>query len=429
MAWFMDTYSQMVGHSVFEIVTGKPVVLGGTRAGARPPASASSTSRGRVRAHRHGPARGARRVQGFGNVGAVAAGELYAIGARVVAVSDHTAGLYDPDGLDIAALERWTADNGVLDGYPDAKQMGPLDVLEVPCEIVIPAARERQITDENAAAPAVQGRRRGRQRADDPGGRDDPARPRHPRRARRARQRRRRDGLLLRVGPGPPALLVGRARRAGAPAPPAAGGLLRVIDAADRLGCDWRMAALSVAIEHVPRRRGCADLPVAGRARPTEMCRAASCNAGACAQTTPHATDSSPPRCSPSPRRSRSRRPPTAGPRRTSSCCTAASAPSATTPPGRAAVVLTGPGRRILTLRKFSIDPGPQCPRLARAALGQGRRADPATTTRTSASSKGNKGNQQYAIPGSVDLRRYRSVIFWCVPFTQTLARANLVRS
>lgn len=94
---------------------------------------------------------------------------------------------------------------------------------------------------------------------------------------------------------------------------------------------------------------------------------------------------------------------------------------------GRAAVVLTG-GRRVLTLRSFRIDPGPRVrvwlvPRSAKSDRQIPRDYEDLGRL------KGNKGNQQYAIPASVDLRRYRSVIFWCVPFTQTLARANLVRS
>jgi len=94
---------------------------------------------------------------------------------------------------------------------------------------------------------------------------------------------------------------------------------------------------------------------------------------------------------------------------------------------GRAAVVKTG-SRRMLTLRRFQIDPGPQVRvwLVPRAAKGDGRiPGDYKDLGRL----KGNRGNQQYTIPGSVDLRRYSSVIFWCVPFTQTLARADLARS
>lgn len=95
---------------------------------------------------------------------------------------------------------------------------------------------------------------------------------------------------------------------------------------------------------------------------------------------------------------------------------------------GNAAVVRTSDGRRVLTLRNFRIDPGPQVRvwLVPRSAKGDGRIDD---DRKDLGRLKGNRGNQQYRIPDSIDLRRYRSVIFWCVPFTQTLARANLVRS
>ena len=94
---------------------------------------------------------------------------------------------------------------------------------------------------------------------------------------------------------------------------------------------------------------------------------------------------------------------------------------------GKAAVVLTA-GKRVLTLRSFRISPGPKVRvyLVPRTAKGDG---DVLRDYKDLGALKGSKGNQQYAIPGSVDLRRYRSVIFWCVPFTSTLARANLTRS
>jgi len=95
---------------------------------------------------------------------------------------------------------------------------------------------------------------------------------------------------------------------------------------------------------------------------------------------------------------------------------------------GRAAVVQVDGGRRVLTLRRFRIDPGPQVRvyLVPRSVRGDGAvRRDFKDLGRL----KGNRGNQQYSIPASVDLRRYRSVIFWCVPFTSTLARANLTKS
>lgn len=151
MAWFMDTYSQQVGYSVPGIVTGKPLVLGGTT-GRR-----VATGLGVVYVleavcdRMDVPLREARiAIQGFGNVGGVAARELDAIGARIVAVSDHSGGVVRAEGLDIAALDLWVAEHGEIAGYPDGEHVGSADVLEVPCEVVIPAAVARQITEENA---------------------------------------------------------------------------------------------------------------------------------------------------------------------------------------------------------------------------------------------------------------------------------------
>jgi hypothetical protein len=94
---------------------------------------------------------------------------------------------------------------------------------------------------------------------------------------------------------------------------------------------------------------------------------------------------------------------------------------------GKAAVVLTS-GKRVLTLSDFRIAPGPKVRvyLVPRSAKGDG---DVKRDYKDLGALKGSRGNQQYSIAGSVDLRRYRSVIFWCVPFTSTLARANLTPS
>jgi glutamate dehydrogenase (NAD(P)+) len=252
MAWFMDTYSQMQGHSVFEIVTGKPVVLGGT-SGRREATGLGVVYVTEAVCERIGmDLREARvAIQGFGNVGSVAAKELAAIGASVVALSDASAGIVDPDGLDVAAVARWVGEHGVLAGYPDAALVGPADVLEVPCEIVIPAAREQQITSENA------GRLDCRLVVEAANG------PTTPEAETILRER----GIL--VVPDVLANAGGvtvsyfewvqdhqrysweeidvqeRLRRQLRAA------FTRVTDAADRLGCDMRLAALSVAIERV----------------------------------------------------------------------------------------------------------------------------------------------------------------------------------
>ncbi len=152
MAWFYDTYSQLMGHAVPEIVTGKPPVLGGTDA-RRAATGLGCVYVAEAVAERVGrPLRDQRvSVQGFGNVGAVAASELHAIGAKVVAVSDHTGGLHNEGGLDVPAVVDWVAEHRTLDGCPLGSPVGRTEVLEVPCDMLIPAAIERQITSANAS--------------------------------------------------------------------------------------------------------------------------------------------------------------------------------------------------------------------------------------------------------------------------------------
>jgi glutamate dehydrogenase (NAD(P)+) len=152
MAWFMDTYSQQAGQAVPEIVTGKPAVLGGTE-GRR-----AATGLGVVFAteaafeHLEWELAGKRVViQGFGKVGSVIAGELRARGATIVAVTDVAGGIANEQGLDLDALTAWVAEHDFIRGFPGGQSVGRLDILEVPCDILIPAALEHQITDENAA--------------------------------------------------------------------------------------------------------------------------------------------------------------------------------------------------------------------------------------------------------------------------------------
>lgn len=151
MAWLYDTYSQAMGYSVPAVVTGKPVVLGGVEA--RQPA----TGLGCVYVieamleRLDWPMREQRFVvQGFGNVGRVAARELHAIGARVVGVSDVVGGIVDPDGLDIEDVAAWVDEHGGLAGYPHASPVGRAEILLTECDVLIPAALERQVTSENA---------------------------------------------------------------------------------------------------------------------------------------------------------------------------------------------------------------------------------------------------------------------------------------
>jgi glutamate dehydrogenase (NAD(P)+) len=151
MAWFMDTYSQQIGHAVPEIVTGKPAVLGGTEA-RRPATGLGVVFVTQAVCERLGWQLSGQRVaiQGFGNVGGVAALELQRLGASVVAVSDHTCGIVDENGLDVGAVSDWIAAHDVLEGCPLGRRVGRAEVLETPCDILIPAALERQLTADNA---------------------------------------------------------------------------------------------------------------------------------------------------------------------------------------------------------------------------------------------------------------------------------------
>jgi glutamate dehydrogenase (NAD(P)+) len=151
MAWVMDTYSQQKGHSVPGCVTGKPIELGGSY-GRR-----EATGRGVIScakdACRHlGIAfEGARVVvQGFGNVGATAAHIASALGAKVVAVSDAKGGVANANGLDLERLDAFIRENHFVEGFPDAEAVSNADLLELPCEILIPAAIQNQITEKNA---------------------------------------------------------------------------------------------------------------------------------------------------------------------------------------------------------------------------------------------------------------------------------------
>jgi len=151
MAWIMDTYSMQVGHAVPEIVTGKPVALGGSLF--RHEATGAGVVMVLERAcERLGWNLSEQScvVQGFGNVGGIAAQELTSKGATVLAVSDISGGVYSPEGLDLGALQAWIADHGSLEDYPDAQHVTNAELLELPCDVLVLAALEDQITGENA---------------------------------------------------------------------------------------------------------------------------------------------------------------------------------------------------------------------------------------------------------------------------------------
>jgi glutamate dehydrogenase (NAD(P)+) len=152
MAWIMDTYSMQVGHAVPEIVTGKPISLGGSLF--RHEATGAGVVMVVERACRRlGWDLAEQRcvVQGFGNVGGIAAQELVSKGATVLAVSDVSGGIYAPSGLDIVDVRTWVAAHGTLAGYPDVQHVSNHELLELPCDILVLAALEEQVTAENAS--------------------------------------------------------------------------------------------------------------------------------------------------------------------------------------------------------------------------------------------------------------------------------------
>jgi glutamate dehydrogenase (NAD(P)+) len=151
MAWMMDTYSMQVGHAVPEIVTGKPLSVGGSAL--RP----QSTGIGVVVVVEEAVARLGWAlpgttcvVQGYGKVGGVAARELAARGARVAAVSDIAGGIYAAGGLDLDEVDDWRSEHGQLAGYPGADAVTNAELLELPCDVLVLAATEGQVTGENA---------------------------------------------------------------------------------------------------------------------------------------------------------------------------------------------------------------------------------------------------------------------------------------
>jgi glutamate dehydrogenase (NAD(P)+) len=151
MAWIMDTYAMTQGRTVPGVVTGKPLLVGGS-AGRR-----DATGRGLV--YVLGQAvreiglelRGAKvAIQGFGNVGSVTARLLWREGTAVTAVTDARGGVHNPNGLDIRALALHAKEAGTVAGFADADPISNADLLTLPCDVLVPAALGGQITEKNA---------------------------------------------------------------------------------------------------------------------------------------------------------------------------------------------------------------------------------------------------------------------------------------
>jgi len=152
MAWMMDTYSMQVGYTVPGVVTGKPVVVGGSL-GRREATGIGLCNLALAALDRLGiPRAGATAVvQGFGNVGSVAALEFARRGLRVVAVSDLHGGVYDPAGLPVEEIARHVRAGGRVADFPAGSRVSNAELLELPCDVLAPCAVAGQITAGNAA--------------------------------------------------------------------------------------------------------------------------------------------------------------------------------------------------------------------------------------------------------------------------------------
>jgi glutamate dehydrogenase (NAD(P)+) len=151
MAWMMDTYSMTQGRSVPGVVTGKPLLVGGSQ-GRR-----EATGRGIVYAlyeaarHLGQELKGQRViVQGFGNVGSVVARLLWREGCTIAGVADVNGGIWNPRGLDVRQLAAHVSESGTVAGFQDGDAISNADILEQPCDILVPAAVGSQLHQDNA---------------------------------------------------------------------------------------------------------------------------------------------------------------------------------------------------------------------------------------------------------------------------------------
>jgi glutamate dehydrogenase (NAD(P)+) len=151
MGWILDTYSTHVGHNAAAVVTGKPVALGGS-AGRREATGLGVAMTAKATLAQLGiPLRGARvAVQGFGNVGSVAALQLAREGCQVIAIGDRTGAIHAAGGLDVAAAAEWVRRHGALEHYAAGEHISNGALLELDVELLVPAALENVITSANA---------------------------------------------------------------------------------------------------------------------------------------------------------------------------------------------------------------------------------------------------------------------------------------
>ncbi|MBV9229932.1 MAG: Glu/Leu/Phe/Val dehydrogenase [Chloroflexi bacterium] len=151
MAWVMDTYSMHRGYSVPAVITGKPLAIGGSEGRLEATArGVQVVTREALRDRGMQPDHCSVVIQGFGNVGSIAARLLSELGCKVVALSDIKGGVYNPNGIDVHTALRYSKEHGNLTGLPGAEMVTNAELLELPCDVLVPAALENQLTRKNA---------------------------------------------------------------------------------------------------------------------------------------------------------------------------------------------------------------------------------------------------------------------------------------
>src|SRR5262245_45398794 len=155
MAWIMDTYSMHHGYTIAGVVTGKPIAIGGSLG------RNEATARGAVYTLlqwakvTNQSLEGMRvSIEGYGNAGSIAATLLHDEGASIIAVSDSTGGIYNASGLEPSKVNAWKQEHGTVVGFPGSDEVSNQELLELDCDILVPAALENQITKHNA--PRIQ---------------------------------------------------------------------------------------------------------------------------------------------------------------------------------------------------------------------------------------------------------------------------------
>ncbi len=151
MAWMMDEFSKYKGYNEFGVITGKPLIVGGSAGRNEATARGCSfTVREAAKAIGLDLKNATVAVQGYGNAGSIVAKLLHEMGCRIIAVVDSTGGAYNLKGLDPHKLEEYKKETGSVKNYPGSKEISNTELLTMPCDILIPAALENQITEEIA---------------------------------------------------------------------------------------------------------------------------------------------------------------------------------------------------------------------------------------------------------------------------------------